>query len=328
MRTLASALICFSALVHSEEATPEAQDLGNLLFAAVAPKKSVAARTVAKKPVAPKKAAPKKSAAAKTVAKKPAAPKKAAPKKSVAVKTVPKRTAAPKRAAPKTSAADIVAARRAAARKKTSASVTAFKKQNLLFDAATLGGVTDPDANLFGFGNVDSLGLGYFDPWGFTIGASENKIRSYREAELKHARIAMLACLGFFVGETSPFKLTSDGEIIDGASVYALQKSFEINPQIWLMPIIIIIALECISAVATFRMSKDPSKTFELTADYTPGDVLAPLGVTFDPLGLAPKDPKQFEEMQTKELNNGRVAMLAILGFFAQEASTGQPIFG
>jgi N utilization substance protein A len=42
------------------------------------------------------------------------------------------------------------------------------------------------------------------------------------------------------------------------------------------------------------------------TEDYTPGD----LG--FDPLGLKPTSPAEFKEMQNKELNNGRLAMIFV----------------
>ena len=43
----------------------------------------------------------------------------------------------------------------------------------------------------------------------------------------------------------------------------------------------------------------------------------------WDPLGLKPTDPEEFKVMQTKELQNGRLAMLAAAGFMAQEAVTG-----
>ena len=46
-----------------------------------------------------------------------------------------------------------------------------------------------------------------------------------------------------------------------------------------------------------------------LNEDYYPGDV------GFDPLGLKPTDPAEFAEMQTKELQNGRLAMLAAVGW-------------
>ena len=83
-----------------------------------------------------------------------------------------------------------------------------------------------------------------------------------------------------------------------------------------------------IGAAEQFRAEKgwvDPSETpvdspGQLLAEYTPGD----LG--FDPLGLAPEDPEEFFEMQTKELQNGRLAMIAAAGFLAQEACDGEGI--
>merc|ERR1711924_527995 len=58
----------------------------------------------------------------------------------------------------------------------------------------------------------------------------------------------------------------------------------------------------------------------ELNDDYYPGDI------GFDPLGLKPTDPAEFAEMQTKELQNGRLAMLAAAGFLAQELVNHKPI--
>lgn len=49
---------------------------------------------------------------------------------------------------------------------------------------------------------------------------------------------------------------------------------------------------------------------------------------SFDPLGLGPKDdPVAWKELQTKELNNGRLAMIAIAAFTAQELVVKQEIF-
>ena len=61
-------------------------------------------------------------------------------------------------------------------------------------------------------------------------------------------------------------------------------------------------------------------KLFRIKADHKAGD----LG--FDPLGLKPTDPAEFNEMATKELQNGRLAMLAAAGFIAQELVNHKPI--
>ena len=46
-------------------------------------------------------------------------------------------------------------------------------------------------------------------------------------------------------------------------------------------------------------------------------------GKVFDPLNLA-KDPKEFEVLKVKEIKNGRLAMMAMLGFAGQTYSTGE----
>jgi hypothetical protein len=66
------------------------------------------------------------------------------------------------------------------------------------------------------------------------------------------------------------------------------------------------------SAFSTDRILKE---------DYYPGDI------GFDPLGLKPSDPAEFAEIQTKELQNGRLAMLGAMGMIAQELVNGKEIF-
>merc|ERR1719247_2629405 len=55
------------------------------------------------------------------------------------------------------------------------------------------------------------------------------------------------------------------------------------------------------------------STLWTLRDTYYPGDV------GFDPLNLKPKDGKDFANMQTKELQNGRLAMIGVAGMCAQE---------
>ena len=55
-------------------------------------------------------------------------------------------------------------------------------------------------------------------------------------------------------------------------------------------------------------------------------DFLLPGDLKLDPLGIKPEDDEEFAIIQTKELHNGRLAMLAAIAFLAQEAVDGQGI--
>jgi hypothetical protein len=167
-------------------------------------------------------------------------------------------------------------------------------------DVKELAGVTAP--------------LGFFDPVGFTEDASEGKIRFYREVEIKHARLGMLAALGFLVGEN--FHPLFGGDI-DVPAYLAFQQT---PLQTFWGIVVFFIAILEIFSVFSFNTPLG-GEPWTIRSDHTPGD----LG--FDPLNLKPTDPKELKEMQTKELNNGRLAMLAAAGMIAQEFVTGQKLF-
>merc|ERR1711985_220672 len=165
--------------------------------------------------------------------------------------------------------------------------------------------------------------LGFFDPLGFCSAddITEGKIRFYREVELKHGRVGMLAALGFVVGEN--FHPLFGGNI-DVPSYLAFQQT---PLEAFWPAVVIAIAIPEIYSVFSFqpvvrRVKSDKvGQTWAIRSDFESGD----LG--FDPLGLKPEDPAELKEMQTKELNNGRLAMIAAAGMIVQELATGNTLF-
>jgi hypothetical protein len=68
----------------------------------------------------------------------------------------------------------------------------------------TLNGWT-PDASKPCFGLPGAIApLGYFDPLGFCKDRSLDGVKRFREAEVLHARVAMMATVGYLIGENTP----------------------------------------------------------------------------------------------------------------------------
>jgi len=178
--------------------------------------------------------------------------------------------------------------------------------QSTGFDVRELAGATEP--------------LGFWDPLGFSEGKPDGRLRFYREVELKHARVAMLAALGFVVGEQYH-------PLFGGGIDTPAYKAFQETPLETFWPLVVAaIAIPEINSVFTFV---DPAESKSLAKgeqwlirdDHEPGDF------GFDPLGLKPEDPDELKELQTKELNNGRLAMISIAGMVAQELVSGEKLF-
>mmetsp|Transcript_5161 Transcript_5161/g.16154 ORF Transcript_5161/g.16154 Transcript_5161/m.16154 type:complete len:194 (-) Transcript_5161:300-881(-) len=139
---------------------------------------------------------------------------------------------------------------------------------------------------------------GFWDPAGFS--KNEDKLVQYRTAELKHGRLAMLAAFGMLVQEIKGGWANDDG-LFDGSGPWS---ALVTTPKLGLFQIILVAS---IIEVATGK-----------TEGRVPGDI------GFDPLGLS-KDGIP-ENYQLAEIKNGRLAMVAFLGFVAQTALTGKGI--
>lgn len=162
-----------------------------------------------------------------------------------------------------------------------------------------------PNEFCYGLPGSTAPGL-QFDPAGLSKAPVEDVLR-WREAEVTHGRLGMLASLGFINQETfHPFFDTT------GASTGEL---FSKTPPAVVFGILFATAL---------------CEGYRGTQIGNPGRIPGDIG--FDPLGLKPSDPAEFLKKQEAELNNGRLGMIAAAGFLVQEATQGttfsnSPIF-
>jgi hypothetical protein len=159
-------------------------------------------------------------------------------------------------------------------------------------------------------GNVGVPSLkegGFFDPLKLSEGIDDEKLAWYRAAELKHGRVCMLASLGLFlqgagVALPNPTFTETNG-------FAAIKKIYYENPAAVIQIVIAISAVEVLCA------SIDAQGTYDRPGDYG-----------WDPAGIRPKDTEKLDIMQTKELKNGRLAMLATAGMLYQMTLTGQGV--
>merc|ERR1712014_115279 len=152
--------------------------------------------------------------------------------------------------------------------------------------------------------------LNWFDPAGFTTDIDKNKLLFLREAEIKHGRIRMSSTLGFIVAEK--FHPLYGGDI-DVPSVFA-GKDARLLP-FWAALFVLTGGVE--------------SQSFDRASYGTDGvleDGVEPGDVGYDPLGLLPEDPEELEEIQNKEILNGRFAMISLLGMVSEELVTGEKL--
>eukprot|EP00579_Thalassiosira_antarctica_P032551 CAMPEP_0201991394 /NCGR_PEP_ID=MMETSP0905-20130828/228_1 /ASSEMBLY_ACC=CAM_ASM_000554 /TAXON_ID=420261 /ORGANISM="Thalassiosira antarctica, Strain CCMP982" /LENGTH=250 /DNA_ID=CAMNT_0048545793 /DNA_START=198 /DNA_END=950 /DNA_ORIENTATION=- len=156
--------------------------------------------------------------------------------------------------------------------------------------------------------------LGFFDPLGFTKDADLNTVKRLREAEVMHGRVAMMAAVGYLIGESTP-------TIEYGMDIHhtiANNQLTEVSGAV-LFPLFLAINFAEALRASVGWVEPDVGPLFTLREKYYPGDV----GLYF---GLKPTDANEFVDMQTKELSNGRLAMLAVAGMCVQEQINGQGI--
>jgi hypothetical protein len=182
-----------------------------------------------------------------------------------------------------------------------------------------------------------------FDP--LNLAESTTHLLCYREAEVKHGRLAMLGVAGWVGSEllhepiARVFGAQSMLDLTDGRAPSVLNGGLgQFGGGFWVAAFAIAAILESITVSQQFEGWKSGDKVWK----YTPGDY------AFDPLDLRnamadfwmarseSKPASEGDKLQLKanikantdtaEIAHGRVAMLAITGFAFQEALWHQPV--
>jgi len=181
--------------------------------------------------------------------------------------------------------------------------------------------------------------VGYWDPLNladydqFSQG-EEASIGFLRQAEIKHGRVAMAAFIGFIVqsnGIYFPFKLTSAGTTYaDIAAAGGPAAQWDALPTAAKLQIIGFVGLLelCTESTSILELSGEKHYMrggkpgfFPKFNTWVPHPV--PLEL-YDPFGVNKnKSPEKLANGLLVEINNGRLAMLGIMGFMAESKVPG-----
>jgi len=168
-----------------------------------------------------------------------------------------------------------------------------------------------------------------FDPFNFAERADKGELTKFREAELKHGRVAMLAVPGFLLSEDFHpfFPDLPKWEF----GIFATQDTLEL-PQFQPLLIASLIAIGAFESMSIKQgwkplgssgngaVGTSKSAFGKMNEDYEAGATFVRGPWTADKLSA-----EEYAQKQLAELNNGRLAMVSIFLVVLQELVTGIP---
>ncbi|KAL6317174.1 hypothetical protein AAG906_029926 [Vitis piasezkii] len=158
-----------------------------------------------------------------------------------------------------------------------------------------------------------------FDPLG--LGEDPENLRWYVQAELVHARFAMAGVAGILV--TDLLRVTGISNLPVWYEAGAVKFEFASTETLFIVQLILMGFVET-KRYMDFTNPGSQAKEgsfFGLEAALEGSEPGYPGGPLLNPLGLA-RDIKNSHDWKLKEIKNGRLAMVAMLGIFVQASVT------
>merc|ERR1712187_18951 len=159
-----------------------------------------------------------------------------------------------------------------------------------------------------------------FDPLG--LGKDAQSLKWYRQAELQHARWAMLAVSGILVQSI----VKPEVDFLEAGKVVA-DNSYASFGSLLVIQLLLMAWVEG----RRWQDIRKPGSTSEPAGNFLglegilggKGDLGYP-GGAFDPAGFSRGSANQLADLKLKEIKNGRLAMLAYVGFSCANVSSGK----
>ena len=189
-----------------------------------------------------------------------------------------------------------------------------------MFDAKTMDGVQEP--------------VGFFDPLGFSK-TSPQALAWYRACELKHGRVAMLACTGFIVQGSGihfsgPLAISTLYPKLSTVDVTFADLGPASDPVAQWAAMPDLGKWQIISTIFLLELYAESQKPH-----YLRGGPIGRLPLLWDPVGQVIRgcpvtdtlaDEKR-QKARNSELSNGRLAMIGAMGFSAASTIEGSVPF-